>query len=111
MKITHENYLDGKVTHHQYYGHLVKIMGISFRSDDFHGYSLKDSFAIDEYLNNIPLKYWDALAMAFMGRGVPRLVRETIDPYFGSVSDYVCMAKEAARIFVTKKGCAATEVL
>lgn len=76
---THKDYLDGLCTHREYYGQFVTsyIRGVVLSNIG------KDKIkkSADEHFNDIPLKLWDRLPL---GRS-------------GSLSQKVCIAKEAAR--------------
>lgn len=49
--------------------------------------TLREKYAEDEHLNNVPLGLWDALAMTFLAYGHIAL----------SLSEAVCMQKHAAK--------------
>lgn len=100
MELTRENYMNDKITHQEYYENIARLLGIKFARDDhFEGYSLKKCLDEDEHLNNIPLHLWDGMAAFFLQTKYPASIGK-LDPCFGSLSDYVCALKAAARKFV-----------
>lgn len=100
MKITRKDYMEGRISHLEYYAHVADILGIKFTQDDyFRGYSLKKSYERDENFNSIPLHFWDSLAKWRTVYEIPKKLFE-VDPCFGSLCDLVCAYKAAAARFV-----------
>ncbi len=94
---TRKDYLDGKCSHDEYYGEIVKEVGITYvNSSDLERY--KKAYATDQHLNNIPLAEWDrksaasqlTLFDAFKKRGD-----------YWSLAGGVCVHKAAVKIACT----------
>ena len=64
-----QDYLDGKVTHDQYYLELAKEHHIALTNLDLFGVRslvhLRELLAKDEHLNNIPLRRFDSLTTSY----------------------------------------------
>lgn len=91
MKPSRKDYMEGRCTHREYYGSLVEELGIRFTKEkDIERFRR----SIDLHFNDIPLRWWDALASrrpagstaAFKARGD-----------FVTTAGLVCLYKEAAR--------------
>ncbi len=89
-------YLDGEVTHEEYYGALadeLHIVGTPFNPE-----RLSWALANDEHLNSIPLQEWDAWAaglMMYQGPKVRAAFRACGD--FVTQAGLTCLLKAAAR--------------
>jgi hypothetical protein len=97
--MTRQDYLDGKVTHEEFYGSVAKLAGIDLSTAAPNLMSrVKDALADgDEALNTIPLALWDSMA---------RASRVAIEPAlkahgdFWSLAGGVCTLKTAAKLAV-----------
>lgn len=93
---TRKDYMDGVVTHEQYYEALAAESGISFLESRKLP-EIKAALAEgDEHLNTIPLSYWDAIAYMARRHTAPVLKAH------GDVGGWcfacgVCIAKAAAK--------------
>ena len=104
-EMTREKYMNGKITHDEYYRRLAELLDIRITRDDFFkGYSLITAYATDKHLNNIPLKLWDRQAdimIRVLGtKVVSQYICRNIDACWGSQADYVCVLKAAARKYI-----------
>jgi hypothetical protein len=89
---TRKDYLDKKCTHRQYYAQFVDD---NVKKRVFSLISLKKLLsAKDEYLNDIKLELWDRVLSP-----LPTYIGDKIrdSGTFPSLSDCVCIAKEAAK--------------
>ena len=100
MKYTREDYMNNRVTHKEYYGQFVteglkNVVARRMGVDAIHA-------SKDEHMNDIALFRWDN-----MDRLIPQDVIREIQRASGtkaySLSDIVCVAKEAARQMKHKK--------
>ena len=93
IKYTRKQYMAKECTHREYYAqfvdedvkrHILRFIGLKalIRSRD-------------EYLNDIPLKQWD-LAVRIMPYSAISKLRQANESGGHSLSDLVCVAKEAA---------------
>lgn len=91
--ITRKQYLNGEVSHHDYYAqfgkHLVSLVGSRFGID-------RIKASTDPHFNDIPLNKWDNLAIT-VRMTVGRMLAEANGGGV-SLSDCVCSAKAAAQI-------------
>lgn len=94
-------YLRGNITHDDYYGLLVDLLGERALYAILPAYTSSqwaDLVAEDRRLNNVPLKLWDA--RDFQVRSIP-VDRDALVAITGpggwSLSDSVCVLKCAAR--------------
>ncbi len=95
--MTRKDYMDGKVTHEEYYSSVAKAAGINLRGWDMLP-RIKESLAKgDHHLNHVKgygLHAWDAMAIS---------AKPNISPAFKAHGDFwslaggVCVAKQAAR--------------
>ena len=93
-----QDYMDGKVTHADYYRSIARAAGISFELGPFELLrQVKEALVNgDDHLNTIPLSVWDRLATAaYMNGSVIRAFKEHGD--FWSLAGGVCLAKQAAK--------------
>ena len=89
-----KRYMDGELTHSQYYGEIADVLGRKKLESIVPCVSvslLRDSLAADEHLNNIPLQLWDRLDPM-----VRSMSARAGFPSW-SLSDTVCVMKEVAR--------------
>lgn len=82
---------DGHEAHHRYYLWLVDFIGAGPRDVPFPLERLREAYATDRYMNNIPLKLWDMqhANIRRKAHGIP-----------WSNSDTVCVLKAIARHMV-----------
>lgn len=85
---TRKEYLDGEVTHRDYYAQFVNAQTIAYVVQRIGGEAIDQS--TDPHMNDIPLRMWDMLAPFLVVR-----FRDAGD--LDSLSGRVCVAKEAAR--------------
>lgn len=102
---TRQNYLNGKVSHKDYYGQFVDE---TMKNEVKRSIGMEDLIkSKDEHLNDIPLAKWDALA-GFLFRGStmvmsPKSIKKELSDKFKSAGEglscatMVCIYKEAAR--------------
>lgn len=81
---TRKDYMDGRVTHAEYYRAVAKTAGVSYAKADpaFMDRCRKTLADGDEHLNTIPLRIWDSRGLAILN---PR-------PAFKAHGDFVSMA-------------------
>lgn len=94
---TRQEYMDGKVTHAEYYrqfvtesvkSHVARRIGLD---------RIKTSH--DEHLNDIPLNQWDDISRAIFGNpSIGTRLKKAGD--FWSLAVGVCIAKQAARMML-----------
>lgn len=89
-------YLDGKITHEEYYHALAKTAGVNFQNADpaFLDRVRKALGEGDSYLNSIPLAEWDTRALSLLP-SVRAAFKEHGD--FFSLAGGVCLVKQAAK--------------
>lgn len=87
---TRQDYLQGRCTHREYYGEIVKEAGITV-SDELRDECARSS---DPHYNNIKLNRWDIYGTAIRSKVAP-LFRQRDDQV--SLAGTVCVMKEAAR--------------
>lgn len=94
MKYTRNRYMSGEVSHSDYYGQFV---GASLRHDVGRIIGVdRIKSSEDPHFNDIPLKEWDnmtGLVRVYCGRAIA----DASGTGGISLSDTVCIAKEAAR--------------
>lgn len=70
-KWARQDYLDGRVSHHEFYLDMARTRGIALTETDLRIFGLKSKEELveklkrDEHLNNIPLACFDALTSSF----------------------------------------------
>jgi hypothetical protein len=104
MTITRKRYLDREITHHEYYGAIVELLGEEELQRLLPGARTpaewRELIAADEHLNNVPLRRWDALDY-YVRSMAARADRDALRAITGSngwsLSDSVCTLKTAAR--------------
>ena len=100
---TRKEYLENSIgegsleAHRRYYRQFVDDKYIEFVVRHIGGHFLLNSADID--FNDIPLRKWDLIPFPSW---CPTLAKALGDKCFGSLSDRVCIAKEAARQWVEK---------
>lgn len=92
---TRADYLAGRATHREFYGAIVREVGIRFRADDPLVVKCRAALeAGDEHFNKVQvMAKWDAIAASFIGTN--RILREHGD--YLTLAGGVCIAKEAIR--------------
>ncbi len=96
---TRKDYLEGIVSHQEYYIEIAKECGISFEgSSDLKRF--KGAYGIDQHFNNIPLSYWDSLGM-FSKQNMNKAFKARGDQW--SAAGSVCVFKASARDAVLKE--------
>ncbi len=96
--MTRKDYLDGKVSHEEYYRSIAKSAGIDM---SYGAYALMERVKKalregDKHLNTIPLAIWDRM-------GANPVLRANLAPVFKahgdimSIAGIVCVLKQAAR--------------
>jgi len=97
IRWTRKDYMDRKCTHRQYYGQFVtpalvdavaRMIGVD-----------RINRSTDPHLNDIPLRFWDSLPWL----GIDHLVGKAGSGGV-SMSDKVCVMKEAAKQFKERQG-------
>jgi len=88
--ITRTDYINGTVTHSEYYGAIAHDAGIDY-SDNFIKVCLAST---DEHMNDIDLSTWDGIAMG-QRNSVKKALEERGDTW--SLAGGVCAAKQAMR--------------
>jgi hypothetical protein len=93
--MTRKDYMDGRVTHADYYRSVAKAAGISYASADpaFLGRVRSALANGDEHLNTIPLAEWDRRGSMLLS--VSRAFKAHGD--CDSLAGRVCVLKQAAR--------------
>lgn len=90
IMIDRKEYMDGKVTHREYYAQFVNPVVKSYLLSQI---SLKEILASkDPHFNDIPLHRWDRLPKVMIHK-----LREAGDVNADTLSNKVCIYKEAAR--------------
>ena len=93
--ITRKEYIDGTVTHEEYYSQFVNDNIKDLVINRIGLYRIKSS--TDPHFNDIPLHEWDSLEL-----GIRSICGKAISKANSSggvsLSDCVCIAKQAARI-------------
>lgn len=89
--ITRKQRISGEFTHREYYGQFVNNSILKTVVSRIGLEALRKS--TDEHLNDIPLARWDRLPLS---RETLELLKEA-DPCGWSLSDKVCIYKQAAR--------------
>jgi hypothetical protein len=90
--ITRKQYLNKEVTHRQYYAQFVTPRIKQEVAKRFGVEKLAKAFAVDENLNNIDLRHWDALSML-----THNILRRGHDEGGWTLCFNTCVLKEAAR--------------
>lgn len=95
--IKRSEYVNGRVNHQAYYGQFVTPAVIDLVRTYIGEDKIKKS--TDPHFNDIPLRHWDAMS-GQIGYLVGHLLGEANGSTRGaySLSDTVCVAKEAARM-------------
>lgn len=91
---TRQEYMNGTVTHREYYGQFVTDGTKELVKHTFGVVRLSTAFSEDEHFNNISLDKWDNLGILIQGSASAQ-VKEVGD--FISKAGLVCILKEAAR--------------
>lgn len=90
--MTRKDYMDGKVTHREYYASICKSAGLAFGDESRIVKRCRNSK--DPHYNDIPLSEWDMMAM-FSKRSLSSAFKMHDDFY--SDAGGVCACKEAVR--------------
>ena len=99
-----QKYLNGELTHSEYYGLLVERLGEAYlrsllpaKTPD----EWRKLLAQDKHLNNVSLATWDAghprVVVRVRRMGGTKALESIIGPGGWSLSDSVCLLKETAR--------------
>lgn len=91
---TRKEYLDGKVSHDDYYNQFVTKEVIEIVKRDLGVDTIKASN--DPHFNDIPLKLWDRYYQLNSFPGINEKLKQAGD--FPSNAGIVCIAKAAARM-------------
>lgn len=98
---TRQDYMNGDVTHEQYYNAIVETAGIEIPPNVSFISRCADALAKgDEHLNSIPLREWDERAAN--QPGLARALRAHGDT--PTLAGFVCVVKQAAKIAVKARG-------
>lgn len=95
MTITRKDYLDGKVSHHEYYLAVAKTCGVSYELAD-PVFLARVKKALDDgdiHLNSIPLQVWDRRGAGIVG--LQKAFRE--HGGYDSLAGRVCLLKAVAK--------------
>ena len=84
---TRKEYLNGVVTHSEYYSQFVTEATKNGVLSAFSVDDLKKAYEEDKHFNTIPLSEWDQLAYAINRKG--------------TLAEKVCIVKEAARQLIS----------
>lgn len=99
--ITRKAYMNGEVTHNEYYAQFCHQYIIDYVVNTFGAEKLKKAYSEDTNLNNIPLNRWDSLAFGLkMDSDLMRQIATANGSGGVSQSDLVCTLKCAARIAI-----------
>lgn len=101
--ITRQEYMSGQATHAQYYGQFATDAVTRFVVSAIGKKALRASK--DPHMNDVPLARWDALHPALHSMCSARLAKTGATGGY-SLSDSVCIAKQAARLWLAKNGSA-----
>lgn len=98
-KTQRERYLDGEITHREYYGMIVEALGEAGlrRALPVTIEHIRECLKSDEHLNNIPLEKWDGCNQYVLSIPRPKGFHDITGSRFWSMSDTVCTMKECAR--------------
>jgi len=89
--ITRDQYMKDSSLHHAFYLELAKECGVRFNSVEVDKF--RKALRTDKHMNNIPLSWWDARAVAY--KGCRRQYADHGDHV--SLGGLVCMLKAMAR--------------
>ena len=89
------DYLEGRISFDQYYGALAKELGVSFKKSPMLPRIKAALITGDEYLNSIPLRDWDRIAIMYNSGSVNKVLKAHGDSF--SLASMVCILKQAAR--------------
>ena len=92
-----KDYLEGKVTHQEYYEAVAEKLGISFTESKLLPKIRKALEEGDYYLNSISLATWDNLAYSYIDKNHAMLVFQNEFEDWWSLAGHVCALKAAAR--------------
>ena len=92
-----KDYMSGKVTHKDYFEQFVDEEILTLTQAVISGYDLGKKLKADKYLNNIPMRFWDA-GVHLLPHSTRVKLEEAGD--FLSLSTGVCILKAAARLLV-----------
>lgn len=98
IKFTHQDYLDKKCSHREYYSQFVTEYIKSIVLSRFGIEKLLNSK--DEHLNDIPLHSWDSLAVSY--KPVFAIDDTNTGIKYWSLCGGVCILKEAAQQIIEK---------
>lgn len=98
--ITRQDYMNKKATHREFYGQFVTPAIIDTVID----YIGKDKLvaSTDKHFNDISLSQWDAMHQ-WLPAYYARAMKEAGSTIGVSLSNTVCVAKEAARQWLTRE--------
>lgn len=93
--IQRQDYIDGEVSHREYYAQFVntQILNLALRIGKSRLIASSDS-----HFNDIPLNEWDRLSREFIFTGLDEQLRSCGD--YLTMAGRVCILKEAARQIV-----------
>lgn len=95
--ITRADYMEKRATHEEYYGDIVRDCGALSLPVQLS--TIRKALADgDEHLNSIPLKWWDHYGEMQRSRIAPHVCKRQTGGC--SLSDLVCILKQAARMAV-----------
>jgi hypothetical protein len=99
IQFTRRDYVyDNKCSHDEYYAQFVTESVKRLVLSKWSATKIKESFAVDHNLNNLPLAQWDRLAeILSMNHDLMRKLAEANGSGGTSLSDRVCTLKRAAR--------------
>lgn len=91
---TRQDYMEGRCDHHEYYMEIAREVGLDYTTSSELG-RWRRALETDPHMNNIPLAYWDKIAMELGADAVVRRALKTRGDSF-SLGTGVCLAKAAA---------------
>lgn len=97
---TRQEYLDGKISHEEYYREIASEAGISFKNSAMLPKIQEALKNGDKHLNTIPLQVWDNLT--FGNKARLRSIFEAHDDFY-SLAGHVCVIKQSARDAANKE--------
>jgi len=96
VRHTRKDYMEKKVSHHDYYKEYVELADIRPQSIPFSVEELEEALNKDKNLNSIALRKWDSIGSRFNTSKVHKISK--LKGSWVSQATLVCIAKTAARM-------------
>lgn len=93
---TRHDYMNNKCSHYEYYSQFVTEGMKSVILNKYSKEKLKEKFAEDQHLNNIPLKWWDSFELLFQ-RNIASTNKRLNGQNTWSSAEHTCAMKAAAK--------------